>query len=64
MNWFRFMIISDDLGPISQGATAAVVSQGGLKQHKVEKATELPPLFEVGRRNTTFQTESETKVSE
>jgi hypothetical protein len=36
-------------GPILKGATGAVGSHGGLKQHKVEKATELTPLFEVGR---------------
>jgi hypothetical protein len=31
------------------GANVVILHEG-LKQHKVEKATELPPLFEVGRK--------------
>jgi hypothetical protein len=32
------------------GAMGALGSHEGLKQHKVEKAMELPPSFEVGRK--------------
>jgi hypothetical protein len=37
--------------PILQGVTGAVGSHRGLKQHKVEKATVLPLLFELDRNN-------------
>jgi hypothetical protein len=33
-----------------QGATRAVGSYGELGQHKIKKVTELPTLFEVGRK--------------
>jgi hypothetical protein len=36
------------MGKILQGAIVAVRSHEELKQHKIEKVTELPLLFEVG----------------
>jgi hypothetical protein len=50
---FRTSFGSDfgaNFGASFVGAMGAVGSQGGLKQHKIEKATELPLLFEVGRK--------------
>jgi hypothetical protein len=41
-------VISQISGPISR-VTEAVGSHGGLKQHKVKKTTELPPLFDVSK---------------
>jgi hypothetical protein len=42
--------ISGPVTSILQGTAAAVESYRGLKKYKVEKATELPPLFEVSRK--------------
>jgi hypothetical protein len=38
------------LGPILQRVTGAQGSHEGLKQHKVKKATVLPPFFEIGKK--------------
>jgi hypothetical protein len=42
------MIFGFIKGPIFQVVTGTVGSHGWLNQHKVEKATELPPWFEAG----------------
>jgi hypothetical protein len=41
-------ILGPIIGLILEESIGAVGSHGGLKQHKVEKTTKMPPLFEVG----------------